>query len=169
MRYTVCLKWRHCLNILATGNLETILQSGRIFLTPRKLLQNDLCWHGIFHFHFVFLFILSIHNSLFFPDSSLPSCFQLNKLGFRYYHKEERQESNQNFKMQTNFSIEPNIRTKFDFSMKPNFRIRLDFGLKTNFRIRFDFSIKLNFRIRFDLSIKPVLEKTLSVQLYSRH
>ena len=40
--------------------------------------------------------------------------------------------------------------------------------MKPNFRIRFDFSMKSNFRIRFDFSIKSVLEKRLSIQLYSR-
>ena len=46
--------------------------------------------------------------------------------------------------------------------------MRFDFGLKTNFRIRIDFSIKPNFRIRFDFSTKPILEKRLSIELYSR-
>ena len=40
--------------------------------------------------------------------------------------------------------------------------------MKPNFRIGFDFSMNPNFSIRFDFSIKPVLEKRLSIQLYSR-
>ena len=51
--------------------------------------------------------------------------------------------------------------------MKPNFRIRFNFSMKPNFRIRFDFSMQPKFRIRFDFSIKLVLEKRLSIQLYS--
>ena len=84
----------------------------------------------------------------------VPVCLELDMLGFRCSHKEELIK---NFEC-IEFRIKPNFRIRFNFSMKPT----------CNFKIRFDFGCKPNFRIGFDFNVKPVLERGLSIQLYSR-
>ena len=66
-------------------------------------------------------------------------------LGFRGSHKEECEESIQNFEYMS-----------FYCNMKSHSWIRFDFGKEPNFSVRFNFGFKLNSRIRYDFCIKSV-------------